>query len=116
MRFSIVCFTIGALLFGLTTVAAVAFIAAVISGMSDPTWNIVSSTVRQRLVPDEIFGRMMTAYLLIGWGMKPIGGMLGGVVAEAWGQQWVYLGSAVAVGSLLLLARPMFRRVNAAMS
>ena len=116
MRFAIMCFTIGALLFGLTTVAAVAFLAAIINGMSDPTWNVVSSTVRQRLVPDEVFGRMMTAYLFIGWGMKPLGALLGGVVAEAWGPQWVSLVSAFTVGSLFVTARPMFKRVDAAMS
>jgi MFS family permease len=116
MRFSVVAFTVGSLLFGLTTVAAIAFVAAAINGMADPTWNIVSSTVRQRLVPDEVFGRMMTAYLFIAWGMKPFGALLGGVVAEAWGPQWVSLGAAVGVGSLFVVARPMFRRVDAAMS
>ena len=116
MRFSVVSFTIGALLFGLTTVAATAFVAAVILGTSDPAWNTVSSTVRQRLVPDEVFGRMMTAYLFIGWGMKPLGALLGGVVAETWGAEWVSLGSAFTVGSLFVFARPMFRRVDAAMA
>ena len=115
MRLSIVCFTAGALLFGLTTVATVAFLAAVVNGISDPTWNIVSATVRQRLVPDEVFGRMMTAYLFISWGMKPVGALIGGMVAEAWGAQWVSVGSAIAVGSLFVLARPMFHRVDAAM-
>ncbi len=104
------------MLFGLTTVAAIAFVAAIIKGLSDPTWNVVSSTVRQRLVPDEVFGRMMTAYLFIGWGMKPLGALLGGVVAEAWGAQWVSLVSAFTVGSLFVTARPMFKRVDAAMS
>ncbi len=116
MRLSVVCFVVGALLFGLFTVAAVAFAAAVINGISHPTWNIVSSTVRQRLVADEVFGRMMTAYLFIAWGMRPLGAMLGGVVAEAWGAQWVSIASAVVVGSLLLTARPMFRRVDEAMA
>jgi MFS family permease len=115
MRLSIVCFTASALLFGLTTLAAIAFLAAVINGISDPTWNIVSATVRQRLVPDEVFGRMMTAYLFIGWGMKPVGALIGGLVAEQWGAQWVAVGSAIVVGSLFVLARPMFRRVDASM-
>jgi hypothetical protein len=115
MRLSIVCFSAGALLFGLTTVAAVAFVAGVLNGISDPTWNIVSATVRQRLVPDDVFGRMMTAYLFIAWGMKPVGALLGGVVAEAWGAQWVSIGGAVVVGSLFVLARPMFRRVDESM-
>lgn len=116
MRLSVVCFTIGALMLGLSTVAAVAFVAAVINGISDPTWNIVSATVRQRLVPDEVFGRMMTAYLFIAWGMRPLGAMLGGVIAQQWGPQWVSIGAAIVVGSLLVTARPMFRRVDAAMS
>ena len=115
MRLAIACFTAGSLMFGLTTVAAVAFLAAVVNGISDPTWNIVSATVRQRLVPDHVFGRMMTAYLFISWGMKPVGALVGGFVAEAWGAQWVSLGSAIVVGSLFMVARPMFRRVDAAM-
>lgn len=116
MRLAVVCFVIGSLMFGLFTVAAVAFLAAVVNGISDPTWNIVSATVRQRLVPDEVFGRMMTAYLFIAWGMRPLGAMLGGVVAQRWGPQWVSIASAVVVGSLLVTARPMFRRVDAAMA
>jgi len=116
MRLSVVCFVVGSLMFGLSTVAAVAFLAAVINGISDPTWNIVSATVRQRLVPDEVFGRMMTAYLFIAWGMRPLGAMLGGVVAERWGAQWVSIASAIVVGSLLITARPMFRRVDDAMA
>ena len=116
MRVSIVCFVVGALMLGLSTVAAVAFVAASINGISDPTWNIVSATVRQRLVPDEVFGRMMTAYLFIAWGLRPVGAMAGGVVAEAWGAQWVPIGSAIVVGSLLVSARPMFRRVDLAMA
>ena len=116
MRLSIVCFVASALLLGLSTVAAVAFVAASINGVSGPTWNIVSSTVRQRLVPDEVFGRMMTAYLFIAWGLRPVGALTGGFVAEAWGARWVPIGSAIVVGSLLVSARPMFRRVDLAMT
>ncbi len=115
MRFSIVCFTTGSLLFGLSTVAVVAFLAAAINGLADPTWNIVSSTVRQRLVPDEVFGRMLTAYIFIGWGMRPLGALLGGVVAQAWGVEWVFIAAAAVVGSMSITARPMLRRVDAAM-
>ena len=116
MRFAIVCFCLASLLLGLTTTAAIAFAASMILGLSDPSWNVVSATVRQRLVPDEVFGRMMTAYLFIAWGMKPVGAILGGVVAEQWGPQWVSIGAACVVGSLLIVARPMFGLVNAAMA
>ncbi len=116
LRLAIVFFAVGSLMFGFTTVAAAAFIAGLISGASDPFWNIVSSTVRQRLVPDEVFGRMMTAYLFIAWGMRPVGALLGGVVAEAWGAQWVSIGAACVVGSMLVLAVPMFRQVDESMA
>jgi MFS family permease len=115
MRFSIVTFTISSLLLGFSTAVAIAFLAALINGASDPTWNVVSATVRQRLVPDAVFGRMMTAYLFIAWGMQPIGAVLGGVMAEAWGAEWVFVMSGLGVGSLFVLGRPMFRAVDAAM-
>ena len=115
MRIAVGCFVIGSLGFGLFTTAVVAFAAAIFNGMSQPTWNVVSSTVRQRLVPDEVFGRMMTAYLFIAWGARPFGALLGGVVAQRWGPEWVSIGAAAVVGSLLLVARPMFAGVDAAM-
>ena len=113
---SVVCFSVAAMLLGLSTTAAVAFLAVAINGIADPTWNIVSATVRQRLVPDEVFGRMMTAYLFIAWGMRPVGALLGGVLAEAAGPQWVWIAASVVVGSLLITARPLFSRVDAAMA
>ena len=82
MRFAVVTFTIASLLFGFTTVVAIAVMASMIQGLSDPAWNVVTNTVRQRLVPDEVFGRMMTAYLFISWSMNPVGALAGGIIAE----------------------------------
>jgi hypothetical protein len=59
---------------------------------------------------------MMTAYLFIAWGLQPIGAVLGGVMAEAWGTEWVFVMSGVGVGSLFVLAAPMFRAVDTAMA
>ena len=115
MRIRVVAFSASALLFGFGTVAAAAIVGVLLSGVADPSWNIVSATVRQRLVPDHIFGRTMTAYLVIAWGIQPFGAALGGVVAEAWGPQWVFVASAVVVGSLLAFAQPMFRELDRAM-
>ncbi len=116
MRLSVVAFTIAALFYGLSTSPVGAFAGAVLGGISDPTWNVNSATIRQRLVPDRVFGRMMTAYLFIAWSMQPLGALLGGVIAERWGPQWVFVLAAVAVGSLLVLARPLFRAVDRAMA
>ena len=115
-QLAVVCFSVSAFLLGFTTTGAIAFVAAAINGLSDPSWNIVSATVRQRLVPDEVFGRMMTAYLFIAWGMRPLGAVLGGVLAEAAGPQWVPIVGGVVVGSLLVTGRTLFTRVDAAMA
>ena len=116
MRFAIVTYVAAALLFGLTTAIATAVLASLISGVSDPSWNVISSTIRQRLVPDEVFGRMMTAYLFIAWSANPLGAITGGMIAEQWGAQWVYVMGATVVGSLLVFGRPLFRAIDEAMA
>jgi MFS family permease len=116
LQLSIVVFSVTEIVFGATTTVAVAVMAVLLGGVSEPTWNVVSSTIRQRLVPDEVFGRMMTAYLFIAWSTQPLGALVGGVVAEAWGPGWVFVLGGLVVGSLLVLARPMFRQVTTAMT
>ena len=116
MRLSVITFTASALLLGLTATVGTAVLAMFLVGLSDPTWNVISATVRQRLVPDAIFGRMMTAYLFIAWSMQPVGALAGGLIAEQFGPQWVYVMSACVVGSLLVLGRPLYRQVDAAMA
>lgn len=116
MKLSIVLFSVAAILFGATTFIPLIVLAMVFSGASHPAWNVVSVTVRQRLVPDAIFGRMMTAYLVIAWGMQPFGALAGGVIAEELGPEWVYAMSGTVVGSLLFFGRPLFRKVDAALA
>ena len=116
MRFSVTLFTGAAIILSATTFIPLILLAMVAKGVSQPTWNVVSVTVRQRLVPDEIFGRMMTAYLVIAWGMQPVGATIGGVITESFGPEWVFAMSAAVVGPLLLVGRPMFRRVNEALA
>ncbi|NNE94513.1 MAG: MFS transporter [Acidimicrobiales bacterium] len=116
MKVSVVAFSVQAFLFGFSTFVPLAVVAVLFGGISDPTWNVISGTVRQRLVDDQIFGRMMTAYLFIAWSIQPLGAVVGGLVAQAWGPQWVYVLSGTVVGSLLFVARPLFRRIDQAMA
>lgn len=49
-------------------------------------WNTVSVSYRQRIIPDELLGRVNSIYRLLAWGMMPIGLLLSGLlvsVAEA---------------------------------
>lgn len=48
------------------------------------TWNIVSVSTRQRLIPDDLRGRVNSLYRLLAWGMIPIGiALAGGIIALA---------------------------------
>ncbi len=116
MRTSVLCFAAGTIALGLTSVTSVVIVSAVLGGISNPTWNVVSSTVRQRLVPDEIFGRMMSAYLVIAWGMQPLGALAGGLVAEAFSPSLVFVLTGATVGSILLWGNQLFVRIDRALA
>ncbi|MEM9132381.1 MAG: MFS transporter [Actinomycetota bacterium] len=116
MRFAVVTYALASILFGVAPGFGLLIVASAVEGVSMPAWNVVSSTVRQRLVPDRVFGRMMTAYLFVAWSMQPVGALVAGLVADRWGADRVFYAAAVIVGSLLVVARPLFRRITAAMA
>ena len=41
-------------------------------------WNVVTVSYRQRVIPDALLGRVNSIYRFFGWGMMPIGALLGG--------------------------------------
>jgi MFS family permease len=58
--------------------AAVAF--AVFAGAVG-AWNVLSMSLRQQLVPENLFGRVHGAWRALVWGALPVGSWLGGVIA-----------------------------------
>lgn len=54
-------------------------------GIGSVIWNVITVSLRQRITPDHLLGRMNAAYRLLGWGTMPIGAAIGGAVAEAFG-------------------------------
>ena len=71
----------------------------VASGAGIVLWNVVTVSLRQRITPDRLLGRMNASYRLVGWGTMPLGAVLGGVLAEALGLRGAFL-----VAALLTLA------------
>ncbi|MDQ3707823.1 MAG: MFS transporter [Actinomycetota bacterium] len=64
-------------------------------------WNVVTASLRQTIVPNHLLGRVNASYRLLAWGTIPLGGALGGVVAEAFGLRAVFLGGGVLILCLL---------------
>jgi Na+/melibiose symporter-like transporter len=49
------------------------------------TWNVVSVSMRQRMIPDHLLGRVNSIYRLLAWGMMPLGLILSGLVVRGAG-------------------------------
>jgi MFS family permease len=81
----------------------------VVSGVAVVLWNVVTVSLRQRITPDRLLGRMNASYRLVGWGTLPLGALLGGSLAEALGLRPAF--AAAAVATFLTLAG--FRYVTA---
>ncbi len=43
-------------------------------------WNIVTVSLRQRTIPENILGRVNSIYRFFGWGLMPIGALIGGIL------------------------------------
>ena len=90
---------------GLAPDAAVAAALLAVQGFSVTMWNVVTVSLRQRIVPGHLLGRVNSVYRMLGWGLMPAGALAGGFVAHAAGLRAPYL-----VGGLLcalsVCARP----------
>ncbi len=90
----------------------------VLSGLFVVVWNIITVSLRQRIVPDHLLGRLNSAYRLFAWGTQPIGALLGGAVAQLIGLQALFVLAAVAslslVGTRAIITEAALREAEAA--
>jgi MFS family permease len=79
----------------------VVFAAMAVAGVMTMWWNIITVSLRQRIAPDRMLGRVNAGYRLFAWGSMPIGALLGGLVAEVFGVVAVFV--AAGLGGLTML-------------
>ncbi|MFE1173822.1 MFS transporter [Streptomyces sp. NPDC058773] len=91
---------------GLVRHPVLAALALAANGVFMMGWNIPVMSLRQRLTPEDLQGRVMSVSRLCAWGTMPVGATLGGLLAEALSVPAVFVvcGTLLAVGALLLLA------------
>ncbi len=65
---------------GLTSWWMLAWLMFAISSMVGVLWNVITVSLRQTIIPDHLLGRVNSVYRFFGWGMMPIGSLLGGLV------------------------------------
>lgn len=99
----------------LTTNAWIVGLVSVVGGTS-VVWNIITVSLRQRIAPDGMLGRVNAGYRLVAWGVMPIAAGLGGLLADAVGLRTTFVITGV-IGLLcipLLLSGVSDRAIEAA--
>jgi MFS family permease len=70
-----------------------------VGGITIAIWNVITVSLRQRITPDRLLGRLNSAYRLVAWGTMPLGAAAGGLLA-----QWLGLRAVFAIMAVLTLA------------
>jgi MFS family permease len=91
---------VGELVLALTSATVIAALALALAGAGALIWNVITVALRQRLVPDELLGRVNAAYRFAAIGSIAVGAVLGGLL----GSISLRLPYAVAAGVLTLTA------------
>jgi MFS family permease len=101
---------VGAAIMAATSSWPVAWLATLLEAALGSLWNVITVSLRQSIIPDRLLGRVNSVYRFLGWGMMPIGSLVGGLVVALADQATtreiaLRLPFVIAVvGNLLLLA------------
>ena len=71
---------VSTLVVGLTSSATVVWVMIVLGALTGTLWNVITVSLRQALIPDHLLGRVNSVYRFFGWGMMPLGALLGGAI------------------------------------
>lgn len=112
--------TLGSVLNGLSMIALATtrngYLAGVLFGAGAAAilvWNVLTMSLRQALIPSELFGRVQGAYRTLVWGGIPLGSLTGGAIADAAGVRSVYVvAGAITLVMGVLLGRLVYRHAE----
>ncbi len=97
-----------------TTSPSVAIALFFALGIGNGLWTALANTIRQRLTPNRLLGRMNAAYRMVAWGVVPFGAAFGGLSAQFFGIRTPFIVAAVAHVAIACLAVRLLRPVRAA--
>jgi MFS family permease len=76
-----------------------------VGGATIVVWNVVTVSLRQRITPDRLLGRVNSGYRLVAWGTMPLGAAVGGVLAQLVGLRATFAVLAVLTLIMLIVLR-----------
>ncbi|MFJ2033479.1 MFS transporter [Streptosporangium sp. NPDC087985] len=90
-------------------------VTAALLGATNAVSNVILVSLRQRLIPEDLLGRVNSGYRLIGMGASPLGAAAGGVLGSYAGLPTVFCAAAaLCVIAVALVSRPVSTRSVAA--
>ena len=107
-------FPLYALVAAVTANAVVIGVAFFVGSALTFSWNVITVSLRQRIVPDALLGRVNAGYRLLAWGTMPLGAALGGVIGERYGVTTVFWTSAALSAICLPLVFSCRREIETA--
>ncbi|EPH45769.1 putative Sarcalumenin [Streptomyces aurantiacus JA 4570] len=102
---------LSSLLIGLASSAVVVAFAIAVGGMLSTIWNVLTVSYRQRVVPEEMLGRVNSIYRLLAWGPLPLGSLLGGLIVTVSGaltNKELGLRTPLLIAALIAMALTVF--------
>lgn len=107
-------FAAAALAMGLFRNIPVAVAASMATAVAGTIWNVVTVSLRQKIIPQELFGRVNSAYRFLGTGFIAVGSLIGGFIANSHGYAAPFLVGGIIMGATLAIgARPVVRHAHA---
>jgi MFS family permease len=86
---------------GLVRDPVVAALLLAVSSWTVLLWNVLTMSLRQQLIPSELFGRVQGAWRTLVYGSMPVGALLGGAIAAQFGLGAPFI--LAGVGALAML-------------
>ncbi len=65
---------------GLTSLWPLVWVLFAVFMFTAVLWNVITVSLRQTVIPDELLGRVNSVYRFFAWGMMPIGALLAGAI------------------------------------
>lgn len=77
-----------------------------LAGFGASIWVILVSSIRQKIVPANLLGRVYSASRFISWGVGPLGVALAALIAEIWSIRTMFaIGGVISIGLLFLFVK-----------
>ena len=99
-----------------TSNAPIAIASNVILGIGTGLWLSLNTTLRQRLTPSRMLGRMNAASRTVSWGIVPFGAAFGGLTARLLGLRGPFILSAASMVACAVIGRRLLRPVDVAVA